>query len=280
MKPEQQLLKYAQSFSADEPLFKTLVEWIPFGLALSSSNRVAYANKAFANIIGYSQEELAGLDWRTLTYEEDRNENVSVYQKLVKGEIRQFEIEKRYWHKKGHFFWCRVLVTLIHDKDTGEKLTLALIEDIDKQKKIKLEHERQKAIIQKGEEVAGLGSFVWNIETNEVEASPGLLRIYELDTQASTSHSIFEDAMRLTHPEDIKRLRKDVMQSVQARVDMQTDYRIKFEDGRVKWLRSMSGGFIDDKRIFQIHLNVEGINWKVAAVVHLNEQLTYPIIIQ
>lgn len=251
LNPEEQLLKYAQSFSVDEPLFKTLVEWIPFGLTLSSANRdLAYANKAFANIIGYSQEELAGLDWTQLTYEEDRDINVSIYQKLVKGEVSQFEIEKRYRHKKGHLFWCRVLVTLIHNKDTGEKLSLALIEDIDKQKKINQELEWQKTLVQKGEEVARLGSFSWNIESNEVEASPGLLRIYELDP-ATSSSSIFEEAMRLTHPDDMLRLRNDVMRSVQERINIQTEFRIRFPDGRVKWLKSMPGGFIDDKRMLR-----------------------------
>ncbi|MEL6256303.1 MAG: PAS domain-containing protein [Bacteroidota bacterium] len=250
--PEKQLLKYVESFSPTEPLFKTLIEMLPVGLSLSVSGRIlAYANKAYAEIVGYTQEELEGIDWSELTYEEDRASNLEIFEKLLKREVASFEYEKRYKHKKGHLVWCKVKVTLIEDSKTGAKMTLAMVEDISQEKQLSEELGRQKAIIQMGEKVAGLGTFIWNMETQEVDASPELLRIYELDPSTTTKENLFERTMRLVHPEDVEGLRKDVMRSISDRELIQSEFRILLKEGRIKWLKSVPGAFLSDQHMLR-----------------------------
>lgn len=250
--PEKELLKYAQNYSWDEPLFKTLVEIAPIGITLSSSQRkLDYSNQAFANIVGYTQEELYGMDWGQLTYEADRDSNIETYKRLVRGEIDFFEFEKRYWHKAGHMVWCKVKVTRVEDKQTGQQLSLALIQDIHEEKRLSESVVQQEHIIRMGEEVAAMGTFVWNIETNETEASPGVLRIFELDPETTTSHNLFERAMTLIHPEDVAKVFQDVTRSAQEKIPIVTIYRIQFPDGRIKWLKTMPGPFVDAKRMLR-----------------------------
>ncbi|MEM8888088.1 MAG: PAS domain-containing protein [Bacteroidota bacterium] len=250
--PENQLLRYAQSLSPNEPLFKTLVEMIPVGLTLCSMDRnLAYANKTLANILGYTQEELTGVDWNELTYEADRASNLEIYEKLLSGELNFIALEKRYWHKEGHLIWCRLQMTIIDDKKTGEKLSLAIIEDIQEQKQLAKALERQKAMIQMGEKIAGLGTFIWNVITNEVEASPEVLRILELDPDTTTPQNLFEQATKLVHPEDAERLQEEFRQTIEEKNLKSSEYRIQFPDGRIKWLKTIPGGFLDDQHLLR-----------------------------
>lgn len=250
--PERQLLKYAQSFSADEPLFKTLVELIPLGLAISTAERLlTYANRAFADILGYTQEELKGMDWLELTYVEDRKHKLASVGKLLTGELEVFEAVNRCWHKNGHLVWCNLRITIIEDNKTGEKLCLALIEDIHEQTQLAAALERQKAMVQMGEKVAGLGTFIWNVTTNEIEASPEVLRILELDPDTTTPQNLFEQAINLVHPEDVARLLEEFRASSEERTFKKSEYRIQFPDGRIKWLKTIPGGFLDDQHLLR-----------------------------
>ncbi|MEL6848805.1 MAG: PAS domain-containing protein, partial [Bacteroidota bacterium] len=134
---------------------------------------------------------------------------------------------------------------------SGEQLILALIKDISEEKNLSESLSRKDSMIQMGEAVALTGTFIWDTKTTEMEASPGIFNIFELDPETTTPQNLFDKARVLIHPDDIEQLLEDVAQSVKENAPSSSQYRIKLPDGRIKWLRTISGPFIDDRRMLR-----------------------------
>lgn len=110
-----------------------------------------YPNKAFCELLGYSEEELKNLKWTDITHPDDLEENQKLVSKLIKGEINNFRFIKRYIHKNGSCIWADVFVALIRERSNNPKYFITNIVDITENKKkeeeLKLNDIRQKALL-------------------------------------------------------------------------------------------------------------------------------------
>ncbi len=114
-----------------EEQFRLSFERSPVGtMMLTPEFRFLRSNACFCRMIGYSESELAGMSFATITHPEERQRDLLQTQRLLAGEIDAYDVEKRYIHKDGHVVWARVNVTLVRG-DEGEPLFfLPIVEDI------------------------------------------------------------------------------------------------------------------------------------------------------
>ncbi|MGC8942489.1 MAG: PAS domain S-box protein [Caldisericia bacterium] len=97
-------------------------------------------NKAFQNMMGFSEDEIRKKSFKDFTYPSDLIENLKLFVDAVNGKIEKYIIEKRYIKKDGTIFWGRVNSSVIKDKEGNILYLLSLIEDItdSKNKEIRL----------------------------------------------------------------------------------------------------------------------------------------------
>ncbi|HEX5243245.1 MAG TPA: PAS domain S-box protein [Tepidisphaeraceae bacterium] len=88
-------------------------------------------NPTFCQIVGYSEEELAGKSCLDLTHADDLPESKRCLGGLLTGSQRTATIEKRYVRKDGSAVWVRVNLAKLADRDG--KRSVAMIEDITEQ---------------------------------------------------------------------------------------------------------------------------------------------------
>jgi PAS domain S-box-containing protein len=74
-------------------------------------------NKAFAQMLGYSREELERLCWQELTCIEYLRADQNLVEKCLRGEIDGYEFFKEYIHKDGRRVAGELFVSLIRDGD-------------------------------------------------------------------------------------------------------------------------------------------------------------------
>lgn len=233
-------------------LLQRLADNAPMGITFASANlNGTYVNPAFLQMIGYKQTELAGFDWQRLTYHEDHAMNLDRVQLLLKSDRESIQFEKRYVHKKGHLIWCKLTISKVFDQNSQEYLIMAVIDEILDQKSNEKQLKYQSAMLKLGEKVSKTGTLIWNTQTNETEASLGIYDLYELDQSAITKENLFGHVMKLTHPDDVQMLKKDVETSAREKIKIITDYRIRFSDGRVKWVRSSPGDFLGENQMIR-----------------------------
>ncbi|WP_286770748.1 PAS domain S-box protein [Sphingobacterium sp. 40-24] len=108
------------------------------GLGISLTSLEGYSiesNNMLTKILGYSHEEMSKTKFTDRTHPDDINKDVELREKLVRGEIDAFTLQKRYIHKLGHFVWCSVTVAAVFDNTNTAQFLIVQVQDISESKK-------------------------------------------------------------------------------------------------------------------------------------------------
>lgn len=110
-------IKSEESLRVQEEKFRTLFEKSPLGIMVSEVNDISkrMINKALADMLGYTTEELNAQDAASITHPDDLNLHQEQFKQLLNGEIDFFELGKRYIHKDGTIIWAKIVVTNVRD---------------------------------------------------------------------------------------------------------------------------------------------------------------------
>lgn len=116
--------------------YQALFEGAPIGVVVADSDGVFLrVNEAACNMLGYSEEELLGLNLKKISHPDDMKTNMTLRRKLIAGDIETFKMQKRYIHKDGHIVWGKLTGTTLEGLDDDRSYLLAHLEDITEQKK-------------------------------------------------------------------------------------------------------------------------------------------------
>ena len=120
----------------NEELFRGAFEQAAVGLAhVSLNGKFLRFNKKLLQIVGYSEEELAELNFKDITHPEDLEADLKYVDKLISGELETYSLEKRYIKKNGDIVWILLTGSIAKDDEGKPKYFIAVIEDIEKRKK-------------------------------------------------------------------------------------------------------------------------------------------------
>jgi PAS domain S-box-containing protein len=120
-----------QALAASERRFRTAFEDAPIGMALTSPQfGVLQVNRALCAMLGYGPHELIGTTLRDLTHPDDIEANRGLVEQALAGEIDDFALEKRYFHKDGHVVWAQLHVSLVRDDDGTPLYFISQTQDI------------------------------------------------------------------------------------------------------------------------------------------------------
>lgn len=91
-------------------------------------------NPALCEIVGYQEQELRRLTFQEITHPDDLEPDLENVEKLVRGEISGYEMEKRYFRKDGSIVWIQLNASVMRD-DSGQPICFpAQIQDLTKRK--------------------------------------------------------------------------------------------------------------------------------------------------
>ena len=99
-------------------------------------------NGTLCKITGYSKDELLKMTFQDLTHPEDLGPDIVQFEKLMKGEIDSYTIEKRYFHSGGHVVWIDLTAALQRDASGEPEYCISVVEDISKRKEAERERSR------------------------------------------------------------------------------------------------------------------------------------------
>ncbi|WP_271196169.1 PAS domain S-box protein [Pseudomonas turukhanskensis] len=88
----------------------------PQGMAMVGlDGRWLEVNDALCRMLGYNREELLQLDFQHITHPDDLEADLQLLQRLLNGEISDYQLEKRYLDKQGRVLWILLSVSLVRD---------------------------------------------------------------------------------------------------------------------------------------------------------------------
>ncbi|AFM27701.1 sensor histidine kinase [Desulfomonile tiedjei] len=119
-----------------EERFRTVFEQGPLGMHIADLNyRFVTCNKAYSQIVGYSEEELRKLTFTDISFPEDIAEDIEKAKKLYRGEIPYYKMEKRLVRKQGEIVWIGFTRSIVRDSEGKPLYFLSMIEDISERKR-------------------------------------------------------------------------------------------------------------------------------------------------
>jgi PAS domain S-box-containing protein len=127
-----------------EKRFRALFDLSVMGIAVTDpvEERFVQANRKFAEMLGFTEQELRGKTIAEVTHPEDIPKQRKTYLHSVQEKKREWKLQKRYIRKDGSVFWAELWVTLLRDEAGEPELVLASVIDITQRKNTDEERHR------------------------------------------------------------------------------------------------------------------------------------------
>jgi PAS domain S-box-containing protein len=129
-------MRAVDAMKANEREFRAFFELSNAGKAVIDveTNRLVRVNRKFCELHGYSETELLSMRYQDLTYSEDREQSVKVYQDAINSGSEGWQIEKRCLRKDGQVIWEEVLGAIVRDESGRAVHNFVVVQDITERK--------------------------------------------------------------------------------------------------------------------------------------------------
>ncbi|WP_227699028.1 PAS domain-containing sensor histidine kinase [Spirosoma radiotolerans] len=138
---------------------------------LDTESNIQLINKSFANLVGYSQDELLDRHFGTISHPDDVEENVALVQQLIRGESNSYVFNKRYLHKDGTIVWGQVSSALIRDQEGKPDSFISIVQNITAELQAQAEQKKLVSLLKTSEE--RLQDAIELAELSTFEICPG-----------------------------------------------------------------------------------------------------------
>ncbi len=218
-----------------EKRFRGTFENAAVGIAhVALDGRWLMVNDRMCRIVGYTKEELLHRNFQDLTYAEDLSIDLEYMNSLLQGHSDSYSMEKRYLHKKGDIVWVNLTVSLVRDQSENPQYFISIVENITERKKaennLKETNERLKAAL----DASSTGTFIWNIQTNELSWDENLDRLFGLSS--GTSVRSLHKFIETVHPADRQAVIDACAKCASEGADFEMEFRVVYPDGSIHWL--------------------------------------------
>jgi PAS domain S-box-containing protein len=110
------------AFREVEERFRSAFDAAAIGMALVGlDGAFVQVNRSLCGILGHTEAELLGLTFQEITHPDDLEADLALVKQLLDGEVPNYSLEKRYFHKNGAIVWIMLSVTLVRN-DAGDPL--------------------------------------------------------------------------------------------------------------------------------------------------------------
>lgn len=114
-----------------EELFRGAFDHAPIGISLVSTiGQFVKVNPYYCELLGYTEAELLTRTFQEITHPDDLELDLEGFQQMMAGEIRSFQIEKRYITKQGTFIPVLINAALVRGHNEQPLYCVGQVQDI------------------------------------------------------------------------------------------------------------------------------------------------------
>lgn len=198
---------------------------IAMGLSLEGIARIdknglyIYTNDAYNNICGYKSNELNGKHFSITIKDTERVKMDTLYKEMQQNGKAETDITGV--KKNGEIFYKRITMIYIND------VHFCFIKDISVEYLQNIKITNMQNLLLESEKLAKIGSWTWNINTNDLVWTDGLKDIYGIDKDDTVT---YEKYMNTNHPEDREYMQSVITHSVENKCEYTFTHRLVVND--------------------------------------------------
>jgi PAS domain S-box-containing protein len=186
-------------------------------------------------LTGYTLEEINRLGWYQTLYPEPEV-RARVIERMARMRVGD-DLRQEEWTIRRKDGTERVLaMSTSRVEAAGTEAVVALMTDVTDRKRAEEELRRSEARLSMAQQVAGLGSWEWDLGTGAVWWSAELYRLFGLDP--SVFRPSLDRYLALVHPDDRPQARDCLERTLRDGAPYQYEYRIMRADGSIRWKRA------------------------------------------
>src|SRR5215213_2880216 len=252
-----------------EQRFRGSFERAATGMALvGTDGRFLRVNRSLCEILGYPERELLGKTFQEITHPDDLEVDLGHLKRVLAGEIRTYQMEKRYLHKDGHVVWALLSVSVVHDEEDEPLYFVSQIQDVSERKNVErviIESEQRfRSLVQNSSDII----TILEADGTVRYVSPAVERVtgYKPEEQIGTN------AFGSVHPDD-KEQALNTLAEVLKRPGLHPplEFRVPHKDGSWRYLEHVVNNLLHDSAVRGVVVN----SWDVTERKALVEQLSY-----
>ena len=195
------------------------------GIAIAGlDSKLMYVNPAWAEMHGYdSAEELIGRSLKILHSQQQMDERVGPFNKVVM-EYGQNRGEMGHIRKDGTPFTTMITTTLLKDDDEIPIAILGIAQDITERHQLNEALKAEKKRLVESQRIAHVGSFQYNMVTQEVYWSKEMFNLFGLDPEKVSER--FDLFFNMLHPDDQPLVTKALNETKNSHKPYNIEYRL------------------------------------------------------
>jgi PAS domain S-box-containing protein len=247
-----------------EMQFRALSEQAAIGVtkAETASGRYVFVNQRFADIVGYARDELLTMSFHGLTYPDDLADDLDNVGRLVKGELHEYSMEKRYLRKDGKAIWVDLTVSPLWQEGESPQYLIGLVEDISERKRT------EEALRQSEDKyrmlTESIKDVVWTLDTETLQflyVSPSVQRLRGYTPEEVMAQPVEASLM----PEGAALVKQEIHRQVEDFVSgreppdrfLTTEVEQPCKDGSTVWTEAITSYYRDEQTG---HVVVRGVS--------------------
>ncbi|NTW48547.1 MAG: PAS domain S-box protein [Chlorobiales bacterium] len=220
--------------------YKTLFESFPLGITVAdNAGQVLESNRMAEKLLGLSpgehkQRKIDSQAWQIvrpngspMLSEEFASVRALKEKRLIKN------VEMGVVKPSGETTWISVTAAPIPLDGGGVVVTYT---DITERKHIQDKLQRNEAWLHLAQEAANVGSWEWDLRTNENIWSEELWKLYGLDRR--NAKASYNQWIELVHPDDRSKTQTVIQDAARRGSDLSVEWRIRDREGNIRWLLS------------------------------------------
>lgn len=147
------------------------------GMALVSlEGRWMEVNDALCEMLGYPRDELLRTDFQTLTHPDDLQNDLDLLESLLKDEISNYAMEKRYFKKNGELIQAKLWVAIVRNRNGAPLHFVSQIQNITEEYLAKKSLESSEARLRGLFDLSPVGISLMDYKTGkQLEANEALV---------------------------------------------------------------------------------------------------------
>lgn len=220
--------------------FQGAFEYSAIGMAIvDPEGKLIRVNKNLSTLLGYTQEEMAGLSFKEITHPEDLDKDLALFQELVAGKRDWYHLAKRYIRKDGNYVWIYLSVSVVRDAEGKPLQFVSQILDIDEQIRAESELRHAKELLEQTSKLVRIGAWDADLKNNTGTWSTVTKEMHEVEEDYIPN--ISKGMEFIKEGESREKVIKALDALIQRGIPYDIEMQIVTAKGNELWVRSVAG---------------------------------------